>query len=74
MSSFEISKIFKTTYFEEHLRKTAPVSFTSEFLWFFQNMRENLESSTPVKTAAYYLQGQTAHSHLKKQRVMANVT
>ena len=31
MLSYEICEIFKNTYFEEHLRKTASICFTSKY-------------------------------------------
>ena len=31
MFSYEICKIFKNTYFEEHLQKTASICFTSKY-------------------------------------------
>ena len=31
MFSYEICEIFKNTYFEEHLQKTASICFTSKY-------------------------------------------
>ena len=31
MFSYEVSEIFKNTYFEEHLQKTASICFTSKY-------------------------------------------
>ena len=47
MSSYEISEIFKNAYFEEQLRKTAAICFTSKYYknwWWWVWTRQDLDS------------------------------
>ena len=55
MFSYEISEIFKTTYFEEYLRKAASICFTSKYYntqwWRVWTRRD--ETSTECKVSFF---------------------
>ena len=51
MFSYEISEIFKTTYFEEYLRKAASICFTSKYYNHHSGGEFGLDETRPRQSA-----------------------